>query len=261
MKFSFCAGLVLVWSFFGSSTISAQNQVNDLKDKHVTIRAENSALATVFRKLIYEDGIPIGFERSSLDIDSSDLYFETNLPAYMGRDRRLPKTLKSGLSYGVDFKRVFAAKEHFITVDFINAPIEKVFDSIVAQLKNYDWTITDNVVNIYPKYGRDSRLEELLGIKVKNYFLGEKAITMFIQTELYDLPEFETFLQDRDLKVTNARVNTQDLQGRLPQAISVSNLTLREILNRLAVIKGGGWILTVSKRDQSDGKETLEIDI
>ncbi len=123
------------------------------------------------------------------------------------------------------------------------------------------WEIADDIINIYPKDGRDPRLIELLNTEVHEFILGETATLIMIQPDIYDLPEFTKFLSERNLGVTGVRSNAQDLKSRIPQRIKLSNVKLKQVLNRLAKIKAGGWILKVEKRVSEEGKEIIELDI
>jgi hypothetical protein len=262
MKMNFFCALALV-VFLSSflQSVSAQTMSNSIRDRKLSIKADNEPLAKVFHQLIYELGIPIGFEESILDKGHRDFYFETNLPEYMSRNGGQRYPANGSLSYDVHFERVFPKNGHLITLNFENAPIDKVFDSIVRQMSNYKWEIADDIINIYPKDGRDPRLIELLNTEVHEFILGETATLMVIQPDIYDLPEFTKFLSERNLAVTGVRSNAQDLKSRIPQRIKLSNVKLKQVLNRLAKIKAGGWILKVEKRVSDEGKEIIELDI
>lgn len=259
---SFCMlALVIVFSGFAPSFVQAQVGASDLKKQKISIKADKMPLAKVFQKLIYEIGIPIGFEMSLLDSQTRDFDFETNLPAYMVRNSQSPSGEKGLLPYEVHWEKDFTAESHFITLDFENAPIDKIFDSIVEQMSNYKWKIANDVVNIYPKDGRDPRFVDLMELKVKEFLLVSKAPLIIIQTVIYDLPEFEKFLAERNLGVTGVRYDAQNLKRIVPQGMRLSDIKLKEILNDLAKMKGGGWILRTKTQRSKDGKEIIEIDI
>ena len=262
MKMNFFCALALV-VFLSSflQSVSAQIMSNSIRDRKLSIKADNEPLAKVFHQLIYELGIPIGFEESNLDEGHRDFYFETNLPEYMSRNGGQRYPANGSLSYDVHLERVFPKNGHLITLNFENASIDKVFDSIVRQMSNYKWEIADDIINIYPKEGRDPRLIELLNTEVHEFILGETATLIMIQPDIYDLPEFTKFLSERNLAVTGVRSNAQDLKSRIPQRIKLSNVKLKQVLNRLAKIKAGGWILKVEKRMSEEGKEIIELDI
>jgi hypothetical protein len=262
MKMNFFCALALV-VFLSSflQSVSAQTMSNSIRDRKLSIKADNEPLAKVFHQLIYELGIPIGFEESNLDEGHRDFYFETNPPEHMSRNGGQRYPANGSLSYDVHLERVFPKNGHLITLNFENASIDKVFDSIVRQMSNYKWEIADDIINIYPKDGRDPRLIELLNTVVHEFILGETATLIMIQPDIYDLPEFTKFLSERNLGVTGVRSNAQDLKSRIPQGIKLSNVKLKQVLNRLAKIKAGGWILKVEKRMSEEGKEIIELDI
>lgn len=240
---------------------NAQNIQNDIRDKRTSIKVENAAVGKVFQELIYEQGIPIGLEISPLDRDHNDFWFETNLPEYIVRNRQPRQRLNGSLSYEVHVEMLFNAKEHLISLDLKDASIDEVFDSVVRQMSNYRWEMIDGVVNIYPKSDRDPNFVKLLDMDVEKFHLGEKATLMHILSAVYELPEFEQFLEDQKLSVNRLRVGGNELMRRTPQDLKMSKVKIREILNSLAKVKGGGWLLRFSKKKSDDGKEIIDLDI
>jgi hypothetical protein len=110
--------------------------------------------------------IPIGFEQSTLDVDNRDFGFESNPAASK------PKTITNtdGKIVGTaTLHRVFKPGNHPITVNADNQRLGTVLDDIVQQMKHYKWEINDDVVNIFPKKGRDERFKEILSTKIAHF--------------------------------------------------------------------------------------------
>jgi hypothetical protein len=242
--------------------VSGQTEPDGISDRTISIKADKAPPALVFHQLIYDLGIPIGLEISKLDDDTNELIFETNLPVYRqkkGNDTEA--TSKSSISYEVRWGRTFSAQKHFITLDFENTSIKRVLDSFVKQLGHYRWEISNGAVNIYPKEGRDQRLMDIQELEVKDFVIGPKAPLIVIQPALYGLPEIEAFLRDRNLAVSEIRRNAQDLRRLVPREAHYSKIKLRQILNNLARLKGGGWVLRIKRSRNVDDEEMIEIDI
>ena len=58
------------------------------------------------------------------------------------------------------------------TLDFVDAPLHEVLDSIVAQMDDYTWKIKDDVVNIFPTRRRDPQIEKLLRMPVSKFYFA-----------------------------------------------------------------------------------------
>ena len=253
--------------FSAVSAVQAQSKDNII-DRKISIDFENAPPAKIFHDLIYEKGVPIGLEIADIDRETKDFDFETNLPAYTIRNRQSAGSAgrsgvaKSGtLQYSVQMEVTFPSKTHFITLKFENASLRDIFDSLTRQMGDYTWESNGGVINIFPKSGRDARFAELLDLKVKNFAIGTRATLMSIQTEIYDLPEFKEFLSARKLEVTGTRYNAQDLVGKFPLTVQFSDLTIKGLLNNLAKIKKGGWILRIDSAKRPRDLNQIEIDI
>ena len=234
----------------------------ELKDKRITIKMTKEPLGKIFRTLIENYDIAIGFEESALDRENDDYDFDVNLFYMLGETTE--KTTPNGngqISVTVD--RTWKIKQHWFTVNAENERLEDVLNQIVGQMENYKWEINDEIVNIFPIRDRDERFKKLLELKVINYKFGKNIEIGFIRTFLFKLPEFRQFLDENSLSIFLSRQsNEYRLFRKLDVALDFSNLTFKELLNQITKIKRGGWILRRNKivRSTSD-KEYIDIEI
>lgn len=242
--------ILFVGLFGGSMSVCGQDRsLSQLGQTRITMHEENEPLWSVLATLTVKYKIPIGLEESLLDRDHDEYELISNIPSLgvNGRD-----VVSSGTN---------RVESHFFTIDADNEKLEKVLDMIVAQMKNYDWEINDDVVNIYPIKGRDKRLSEFLDLRIKKFTLKERSYIFLIRTKLFELPEVTGFLADNNLNFSDMRGDLNFLERRIDAKFEFSNLTMRELLNRITKIKKGGWTLKWSDVAGSKEKEFLEIEI
>lgn len=246
----FVGVLILVTAAF--TGVRAQDKRMAINDKRITIQMAAKPLYTVFTRLINKYDISIGLEESVLDRSHRHYYFETNIateklmPVYAGDREFLPPTSRF--------------EEHLITVNFKDTRLEDVMNSIVKQMQNYDWEISDEVVNIFPIRGRDPRLKKLLNLKVRDFGVGMGADVGSIQAQLMlFLPEFKAFLAENELEAETSRPGSIFEDRLLPDGMRFSDLTFRELLNAITKSKRGGWMLMIRKYESKPGKEFVEI--
>jgi len=252
----------LIIYLFATPFAFGQGARTALKDKQITIKMENQPLGVVFRYLMENYDIPIGFEQSVLDRGHSDYAFQTNLPSSA---QHVMKSADSNIQLDIRAQRAFDARTHPITVNIKDGSVEEVFTQIVKQMENYKWEINDDVVNIYPANGRDKRFEELMGTSVKWFTLEKDKKIYDITTNIMLLPEFRNFIRKYKFRFTGVRVGTTFLvdaqYGRvLDVGMDFSDLTFRDLLNRIIKVKRGGWILKW-RRATADGEEFIDLDI
>jgi hypothetical protein len=247
----------------GTFSVFGQEKETDLKDKRITIKMEQQPLGVVFKYLMENYDIPIGFEESILDRDHSDYDFHTNLP---GVPKHRMQNADGSIKFTTTANRVFKAELHPISVNAENERLEKVFNQIVEQMENYKWEINDGVVNIFPIKGRDERFEKLLGIKIQRFTFEKGKTVEDITTNIQLLPEFLRFLKENKLRFTGFRQGTNFvLKAQYGRTINVgmdfSNLTFRGLLNKITKIKRGGWVLKWKWIAKTTGAEHIDIDI
>lgn len=235
-------------------TLNAQG---NLTDKRITLKMDDKPLYTVFSLLMNKYDIAIGFEESILDRQHYYYDFSPNvatkeiLPSYKGRKEVLPGISRSS--------KADILPKHF-TLDFKNAPLTVVMDSIVKQMEHYDWEMVEGVVNIYPKKGRDPRLEKLLNLEIKTFVVGTGAEMRDIQARItMFMPEFQEFLKKNGLEASSIASYGPSDRRKIPEGMYHSNLTLRELLNNVTKFKRGGWTLSIKKYSEDSDIDFVEL--
>jgi hypothetical protein len=235
-----------------SFNVFAQERQVKLKDKRITINMTQKPLFTVFTRLIEKYDIAIGFEESILDRDHRHYEFQTNVAID-----------KYKVEYQSDKEfspPVPEFSQHLLTVNFKDAKLESVMDSIVRQMENYDWEISNEVINIFPIRGRDSRLKKLLDVRVRSFGVGIGAEVGSIQAQLMlFLPEFKIFLKENNLDFNAARNGSAFNDRIIPDGMGFNDLSFKELLNVITKSKRGGWILQIKTQKDNPDKEFVEI--
>lgn len=248
------AAFTIIGIMLTAQSGKAQHADSDLRTQLVTVKMEHQPLGKVFRKLIFEYGVRIGFEESVLDSTHRDFDFETSeLPGM-----RPARVSPNGPLMTID--REFDTKGHWITINAEGTPLQEVLDSIVAQMKNYRWELNDGVINIYPLEGRDARYADLLNLKISHYKANKGGSAGLLRNFIFELPEVIQFLAENKIFSTYQR---REFDSRpLKTDIELSNMSLRTVLNDIAKAKGeGGWIVRLNKLFVTPGKEFIEIEI
>jgi hypothetical protein len=246
---------------FGSAiTVHGQGESSRLSDRNVTLKMNDASLGEVFEQLMVRYRIPIGFEESSLDQDHDDYDFGVNLPGSLDTSTIIGSDGVSRAS--LSMKQVYLAKTRRFDLDFENAPLNEVVNSIVSQMKNYVWDIKDGVINIYPMQGRDPIFERFLDVKISSFTVSKQSSLRSIKYKLMGLPEVMAFLRANEIVSSNLHPGVLDSAANRQIGIDLkfADLTIGQLLNRIARSKGGGWIL---KKDEFTKKEikSLELEI
>lgn len=241
----------------GSIWTSGQENLPKFRDKRITIKMKHESLGKVFSQLINDYDVAIGFEESILDTQCDDYDFDTNLLPV--REKRLISNDNKTQIF-VKVEQVFKIEQHWITINIENGSLEEVLNIIVGQMENYKWDINNDVVNIFPIRGRDQRYEKLLRSNIKNFTLGKDETIAFVRVKIFALPEFTKFLNENNIYSSSNRSGMlNSLDRKILTEVNLSNITLRELLNKITKIKRGGWILKRNKSYVS--KEYIEINI
>ncbi len=248
-------GAVLLILLFFVGTNEGQVEIPESPKKGVTIKAEKQPVGVVFRELMLKYRIDIGFEQSLKDQGKRYFDFDTNMPAEATFD---PLSLNSSVSVQVRVKHNFYAGNYPVSLDLENASIEDVFNAIVPQMGNYDWSMRDGVINIFPVIGRDRLLADLLDLKIRHFRLQEGSMVSDIILALLDLPEFQHFRKTNRITFSPIREGSSTLietqYGRpIDGAMHFENITFRDLLNQITRIKKGGWILKIQGKTNEGG--------
>lgn len=244
--------------FYGEPAYGQQTE-SDLKDRQITIKMDRQPLGRIFEKLINDYEIPIGFEQSEFDNVHEDYDFvinrrlsEEEISAFQSNNTSIPKVPNNP----------FRADKHPITINVENASLDNVLDIIIGQMENYKWKINDDVVNIFPILGRDKKIEILLNTNIKDFSLEKNKTFGFVFSKLVILPEVKSFQMEHKLILGSNITRVLDTRIReLPFEMKFSNLKLESLLNKIAKIKKGGWILKKTPSLKNNGKEYVEINI
>jgi len=239
-----------------------QKKVIVIEDKRITIEIEKRPLGEVFRYLMENYDLAIGFEQSILDRNHNDYCFQTNLP-FVGRKKMV--STDGSIKLDIEVERIFEAKKHPITVSVVNGSLADVFNQIVPQMENYTWELNNGVVNIFPIRGRDDRFNELLETEIRNFILESDKTVNDITFSMFRLGAFNRWLKKNNLHFNPARTGSSiELEAqcgrKLNAEMSFSNLKFRDLLNKITRIKKGGWILKWESISAS-GAENIDLDI
>jgi hypothetical protein len=256
---------VAVVLIIGLLRVNGQEKRDSLREKRITIQMTNERVFDVFLRLMYVYDIPIGFEESVLDKDHSDYFFQTLMPPE-GKKKDFSDEPQRMSGSSPSSRWMIKDKGHLISLDFRDARLDDVLDEIVKQMQNYDWTINDDVVNIFPIKGRDPKFEKLLDLKIRGFGMSKGEQFSTIQpTIVINLPEFKTFLAENKLHSESDRYIPSYADLPLPMELRFTDLTFKELLNGITKLKRGGWILRTDKHKGkpvepgNEGKQIIEI--
>ena len=98
-------------------------------------------------------------------------------------------------------KKFISVEKNKFSIYAVDERLEDVLNTIVRQMKIYNWEINDGVVNIFPSKGRDNKFEKLLKTSINRFELKPSPKIRFIRPFLYILPEVKDFLLKNELNV------------------------------------------------------------
>ncbi len=130
-------------------------------------------------------------------------------------------------------------------------------------MKNYKWEVNDGVINFVPIKDRDSRYERLLNLRISSFTVRKTASMRSVRLKLMNLPEIKNFLNSNNLSTSGNRggILSTTINREVGYELSFSNLTVKELLNKIAKTKGGGWILKKHDYAVAANKEYIDFDI
>ncbi len=212
----------------------------EIKDQRVTLPNEGLQFGDILYRLAFQTGVPIGVEVNDLGNDRFDYAFEPELVLWDRKDLGKCFALyKSGVVY-------LNAREDF-RIDAANARFEDVLNELLSQMDGYKWEIVDGAVNIRPKTQKSSEVTGFLDTKIGKLTLPEGSTTKLLVNRLLEIPELRDFDFDA---LTGATIG--DDKFTLKEKIVFENLTVRQLLNRLAKINMAGWYVG----SESNGTKT-----
>jgi hypothetical protein len=257
----FAACCVLITHLLVSVAICQQDK--ELSGKAISINMSKQPLGTVFRYLMENYDISIGFEESQLDRGLPDFQFQSNLPS---SSQQQSTTANGAMRITTSVEKAFRADTYPITIIAKDQPLSEILDEVVRQMGNYRWETHSGVINIIPTKNRDERFAQLLNLKIANFELPANSTSEDIVSKIQSTREFWSFMRQNHLIFTGIRNGPEVLinnQYRKPisQSFKFANVTIRDLLNGITKIKGGGWRLTWLRHSKTSNEEFIDIDI
>ena len=253
-------GLLLLFFVFSASQSIVGQTSRDLSELRVSISADREPLGKIFRRLMGEHGIDIGFEQSTLDNNKWYFSFDTNMPFSATHSSQ-----KNGVTVDTTAESAFNAGPYPISINIQNGTVREVFDTIIRQMDHYTWESRDGVINIFPTKGRDPRFESLLDVNIADFRLPKGSKVEDITMTLLNLPEFRQFQRSNRISFFPVRDGVTVLikaqYGRtIDEPMEFKNIRFHDLLNRITRIKKGGWILRMRGKTR-EGGERGDLDI
>lgn len=226
-----CVLLLIACDGVSAQTVAASE--SDVRQTRISLSLKRAKLCEVFGHLLQFHGIRIGLEGSTLDNDHVDWTFNTLLHP--------ERVWKPGIRFPCF---VVKNEDRLFTIDVRDEPLEDLMDTIVSRMENYAWEVNEGVVNIYPIKGRDERFRRLLETRISKFSIAADARMHEIRKAIFELPEVKAFVKANALKAYAPSASTE--RGgwqKIGEPLEFADLTLKQLLNRITVKKGGGWIV------------------
>jgi len=141
--------------------------------------------------------------------------------------------------------------KHDINVDVEKTPLKDVLDLLIVSDPSYCWKVEDGVINFYPAFNRDERLQELLSVRVKE-FNPPKGLSVFaFRDAILGLPEVQKFLLTNGLEASHGGNCCGGAIPYMNREFRTGNAELRALLNKL--IRDGQvriWIISRTGKDR-----------
>ncbi len=232
--------IVLLLTFTFVSNSFGQEMVR-LEDKRISISMKDVAFGTVIGHLTRNYGLSFGVEVVPGYEESDDLRFAMSKPNY----------------------EIFIEKKTQFSLDLKDASLAEVMDSLMKQKPGYRWEISDGVINIFPTEARDERLRKLLELKIASFVMENERDLLVgkILDCIVDLPELKVFEKSYDLSIPRTHVGSIDALFIKMDKVQFKNLSLKQLLNKLALVKGGSWRLTLTASGDPSIKDRIWLEI
>lgn len=183
-------GLTLILS--SSLKTTAQGKKNlPLKDRRFDLLIHKKSFQDILVELSREYDVPIGFQVTD-DVENPSCKQSTNL--YLQ-----------------------------------NATIDQIMGNVISLCPNYSWSITDEVINIFPAISESS----LLDIKVAKIEIKERTSEEILDS-LFNLREIKSELESNGLSRDNTTAFWQtESKNDRKYSVTLSDKKIRNILNYL----------------------------
>lgn len=231
-------------------------QSESVADKLISLEFENESFGNVVSHLVNTYGVVFGFEESIEDRGRYPIIFATHYPDQTGET-----FTTAGGTANLSMNSRYPIFRKPIDLKFKNQKLSVVIDSLVSQLPPYTWELREGVVNIFPNNDRDSRVKRVLETKIKHFSVNSTDKVGKLKYKILRLPEIKESAVRNKLKIVLSRnivVNDVALKKPLGLNANFAEISLLELLNKLALIKGGGWIIRIRN---GMGSDLLDIEI
>lgn len=210
---------------------------SDIKELRIVQRnGDPEQFGVLLSQLTFQTGVPIGVEVDATDDGANDYKYDPELVLWHAPDDTWVLFANDDEIYD-DARKNFAIRTG-------SSRFEDVLDELVSQMSGYKWTITDGVVNIGPKKQESKIVTEFLGTRIKNLKVSAGTNLKDLFWPLKGAKELSAFKFYPNM---TSRVGERKLV--LKEDVEFSDLTVREILNRLARINMCGWYVVANPND------------
>jgi len=122
-----------------------------------------------------------------------------------------------------------------LRMDFKQATLVEVLNQFVAEHSEYEWEISNGVVNVFPKEGRrDPILQQILSAEIGIFSIKEGSVTWEVEKALLGTPQVAAVMDSYGLKAPNWNFSGFYLPNVGPNfKIDVSNMSVRSVLNNI----------------------------
>ncbi len=209
----------------------------EIKNLRVTMPDEPAPLGRVLYRLAFQTGIPIGLEVADFD-DWEAFEYDPYLVILRSGDRAGWQVMGETPGWRIEPIRSFSLNTN-------HSRFEDVLDDLVAQMQSYRWEIRDGVVNIFPKRRKSKLIKEFLETEIRNFKFPKGKSIKRLMDSMYELTELERF------SIAPAIGGTLgEDKFTLSEDVEFSNITVKELLNRLSRINMCGWVVSSLERKE-----------
>ncbi len=129
-----------------------------------------------------------------------------------------------------------------LTVNLARSTVAEILNIIITESSGYEWRELDGVINITPQNKDISFMHGILDLKVENFSIEKKTPRFLIRSRLLEVPQVVQIARANNKRSFAGQYGCGFQScyiGNNPDFSAVfSNLTIREILNSLAVNSG-----------------------
>jgi hypothetical protein len=187
--------VVVLLAFSFASEVFALSEP-DLLTRHIrTTTIKGESIAQILDRLAWDYEIPLGIE--------------------LGDDNLTPR--------------------REITLDLPETNLKDFLNSVIAKDPRYTWKLEGGVIHVWPVSERDTLLAALLDEKISHFAIMGEVSTYGIYQDIMDLPEIKSKLVVAGVEPLTFRGPGSWAKLGKETLFSESNLTLRELLDRIVL--------------------------